>query len=162
MVRGVVVGGGRREGLGEGEGSVLSLYILGVIARRIDVVLADGGLPAGRTGGVGVWVRGRWVVGSTCAVSGCCTVETIAGAGGDDGVGVGVLATFVGALGGAAGGRHGGVEGCELLHHLLVEIWLVCVYGLGMLAKIVEAGKLFGAVALEGAFAGVLSNGRGE
>jgi len=31
------------------------------------------------------------------------------------------------------------MEGCELLHHLLVEIWLVCVYGLGMLAEIVEA-----------------------
>ena len=54
------------------------------------------------------------------------------------------------------------MEGCELLHHLFVEIWLVCVYGLGMLAEIVEAGELLGAVALEGAFASMLSNERGE
>ena len=73
-------------------------------------------------------------------------------------MGVGVLAALVGALCSTGGGRHGGMEGCELLHHLLVEIWLVCVDCLGMLAEIVEARELFGAVALEGAFAGVFSN----
>jgi len=54
------------------------------------------------------------------------------------------------------------MEGGELLHHLLVEIWLVCMYGLGMLAEIVEAGELLRAVALEGAFASMLSKGRCE
>jgi len=59
-------------------------------------------------------------------------------------------------------GPAGSMEGCELLHHLLVEIWLVCVYGLGMLAEIVEAGKLLRAMALEKAFTGMLCNRRSE
>jgi len=54
------------------------------------------------------------------------------------------------------------MESCELLHHLLVKIWLVCVHGLGMLAEVVEVGELLSAMALEGAFAGMLSNGRDE
>jgi len=54
------------------------------------------------------------------------------------------------------------MEGCKLLHHLFVEIWLVCVHSLGMLAEIVEARELLRTMALEGAFASMLSNGRNE
>ena len=54
------------------------------------------------------------------------------------------------------------MQGCELLHHLLVKIWLVCVYSLGMLTEVVEAGELLRAMALEGAFAGMLSDGKRE
>jgi hypothetical protein len=105
-------------------------------------------------------VRGGWVVRPISTISG--TIESIVGGGWDGGVGLDVFAPLVGTLGGAAGGRHGCMEGCELLHHLFVEIWLVCVYGLGMLTEIVEAGELLGAMALEGAFSGMLSNERGE
>ena len=154
-----VIGGGRREGLGEWEGGILTLYILGMIPCRIDVVcMADRGLPStGCAGGVGIWVRSRWVVRPSSTISG--TVESVVGGGRDDGVWLDVLASLVRTLCGTAGGRHGSMEGCELLHHLFVKIWLVCVYGLGMLAEIVEAGELLRAVTLEGAFAGMLSDG---
>ena len=52
------------------------------------------------------------------------------------------------------------MESCELLHHLLVEIWFVYVYSLGMLTEVVEVGELLRAMALEGAFAGMPSNGK--
>ncbi len=69
----VGVGGGRREGFGEREGGILTaLYVLCVgVPRRIDVVcMADRGLPSPRCArGVGIWVRGRWVVRATSAIS---------------------------------------------------------------------------------------------
>ena len=69
----VGVGGRRPEGLGEREGGILTaLYVLCVVVpRRIDVVcMADRGLPSTRCArGVGIWVRGRWVVGTMSAIS---------------------------------------------------------------------------------------------
>ena len=110
-----------------------------------------------RAGGVRIWLQ-RWVERPISTVSGTCAIEAIVCAG--DGVCLGIFAPLVGTFGGPAGSRRGSMKGCEFLHHLLVEIWLVCVYGLGMLAEIVEAGKLLRAMAVEGAFAGVLSQGR--
>ena len=162
MVR---VGGRGREGLGEREGGILSLYILGMVScsRRIDIgCMADRGLPSRRAGGVRIWIRRRWIVRPIGTVSGTCAVESIIRVGWDYGVCLGIFAPLVGALGGAAGSRHRSMEGCEFLHHLLVEIWLVCVYSLGMLSEVVEAGELLRAVALEGAFAGMLSNVKSE
>ena len=67
----VGVGGRRREGLGEREGSVLALYVLGMVPRGIDIVcVADRGLPTGCARGVGIWIRGGRVIGATGAISG--------------------------------------------------------------------------------------------
>ena len=49
------------------------------------------------------------------------------------------------------------MEGGELLHHALVLVLLVRVYGLSMLAKVVEARELLRAVAGERPLAGMLS-----
>ena len=83
----------------EREGGVLTVYVLGVVSWRIDVVwMADRGLPSRGGGGVGIWVRGLWVVRPTRAVSGTCTVESIVGGGRSDWIGLDVLAALVGAL----------------------------------------------------------------
>ena len=76
MVR---IGGRGREGLGERKGSILStVYILGVVARMIDVVcVPDRRLPSGCAGGVGIWIRSRRVIWATSTVSGACAVEAI-------------------------------------------------------------------------------------
>ena len=75
---------------------------------------------------------------------------------GDEGGGVeGVLAALAAGLAGLVGGGHGCVEGGEVAHHALVLLLLVGVDGLCMLAEVVEAGELLGAVAGKGAFAGV-------
>ena len=73
----VGVGGRRREGLMEWKGGVLTISVLCVVPRRIDVVcMADRGLPSSRCArGVGIRVRGRWVVRSISAISGA--VESI-------------------------------------------------------------------------------------
>ena len=77
-LRGVVglvvgVGGRGREGLGEREGGILTaLYVLCVVVpRRIDVAcMADRGLPTTSCArAVGIWVRGRWVVGAMGTIS---------------------------------------------------------------------------------------------
>ena len=58
------------------------------------------------------------------------------------------------------GGRHGGVEGGEVAHHGLVLVLLIGVDRLRVLAEVVEAGKLFSAMAGEGTFAGVFPRAR--
>ena len=69
------------------------------------------------------------------------------------GVCLSIFSPFVGALRGATGSRHGSMESCELFRHLLVKIWLVCVYSLGMLMEVGETGELLRAM---------LSNGKSE
>lgn len=54
----------------------------------------------------------------------------------------GGLAPLASGLAGLVGGGHGGMEGGQLAHHPLVLVLLICMDGLGMLAQIVEAGKL--------------------
>lgn len=70
------------------------------------------------------------------------------------------LAPFSSWLAGLVGRGHGGVERGEVAHHALVLLLLVCVHGLRMLAQIVEAGELLGAVAGKGAFARVFTERR--
>ena len=60
-------------------------------------------------------------------------------------------------LGSFVGSGHGGMEGRELAHHTLISILLVCMNGLGMLAKIVKTRELLSTVAGERTFAGVFS-----
>ena len=59
------------------------------------------------------------------------------GGGDDDG-----LAALAPGLPGFVGSGHGGVEGGEVAHHPLVLLLLVGVYGLCMLAEVVETRKL--------------------
>ena len=61
---------------------------------------------------------------------------------GDVGGGAGGLCAFSAGPSALGGGGHVGVEGGELLHHALVLVLLVGVDGLGVLAEVVEAGKL--------------------
>lgn len=75
MVR---VGGRRREGLGEREGGIRSLYILRVVPCRIDIGrMPDRGLPPWRAGALLVLVWRRLIVRPISAVSGTCAVEAI-------------------------------------------------------------------------------------
>lgn len=68
----------------------------------------------------------------------------------------GLLVTTLASGGaGLVRGGHGGVEGGELAHHLLVLVLLVSVDGLRVLAQVVEARELLAAVTRERAFAGV-------
>lgn len=69
------------------------------------------------------------------------------------------LAPFPARLAGLVGCGHGGVERGEVAHHALVLLLLVGVHGLRMLAQVVEAGELLGAMASKGAFAGVFPDG---
>ena len=50
---------------------------------------------------------------------------------------------------------HAGMQSSEIAHHLLVELLLIGVNGLGMLAEIVKSRELLGAVATERALASV-------
>lgn len=69
----------------------------------------------------------------------------------------GGLSSATACLTALAGGGHGGMEGGEFVHHALVLLLLVCVYGLSMLTEVVEAGKLFSAVTSKGSLACVFS-----
>lgn len=69
------------------------------------------------------------------------------------------LAPFSARLASLVGCGHGGVERGEVAHHPLVLLLLIGVHGLRMLAQIVEAGELLGAVASKGAFASVFPDG---
>jgi hypothetical protein len=64
--------------------------------------------------------------------------------------------TLAAMLGGLVGGGHGRMQRRELAHHTLVGVLLVCVNGLRMLAKIVEARELLSAMTSEWTFAGML------
>ena len=64
-------------------------------------------------------------------------------------------------LGGLVRGSHGGVQGRELAHHTLVGVLLIGMYGLCMLAQIVEARKLLSTMAGKRTFASVLPVWRG-
>ena len=50
------------------------------------------------------------------------------------------------------------MEGSEVAHHLFVHILLVSVDRLGVLAKVVESGEMFSAVAVERTFPSVFSD----
>ena len=53
---------------------------------------------------------------------------------------------------------HSSMQRSELLHHLIVLVLLVGVDGLGMLPEVVEARKVFAAVAAKGAFSSMFSS----
>lgn len=63
---------------------------------------------------------------------------------------------FASLLGGLIRGGHGGVQGGELAHHTLVGVLLISMYGLCMLAQIVEARKLLSTMAGKRTFTSVL------
>ena len=65
-------------------------------------------------------------------------------------------------LGGFIRGGHGCVQGGELAHHTLVCLLLIGMYGLCMLAQVVEARKLLSTVASKGTFTSVLPGWRME
>ena len=50
------------------------------------------------------------------------------------------------------------MEGSEVAHHLFIHILLVCVDGLGVLAKVVEPGKMLSTVAVEWTLSSVFSD----
>ena len=56
------------------------------------------------------------------------------------------------------------MEGSEVAHHLFVHFLLVCVDGLGVLAKVVESGEMFSTVTIERTLPSVFSgeNERGS
>jgi hypothetical protein len=70
------------------------------------------------------------------------------------------LAPFSSWLTSLVGRGHGGMERGEVAHHALVLLLLICVHGLCVLAQIIEAGELLGAMAAKGAFARVFPERR--
>jgi hypothetical protein len=72
------------------------------------------------------------------------------------------LAPFSSWLTSLVGRGHGGMERGEVAHHALVLLLLICVHGLCVLAQIIEAGELLGAMAAKGAFARVFPNVPGK
>jgi hypothetical protein len=50
------------------------------------------------------------------------------------------------------------VEGRQVAHHLFIHILLVCVDGLGVLAKVVEPGKMLSTVTVKRTLSGVFSD----
>ena len=53
------------------------------------------------------------------------------------------------------------MEGSKVAHHLFIHILLVCVDSLGVLAKVVEPGKMLSTVTVKRTLSGVFS-GDGE
>jgi hypothetical protein len=62
-------------------------------------------------------------------------------------------------LGSLVGSSHCGVKRGEFSHHAFIGILFIGVYGLSMLAKIVETRELLAAMTSERTFAGVFPEG---
>jgi hypothetical protein len=65
-------------------------------------------------------------------------------------------------LGSLVGSSHCGVKRGEFSHHAFIGILFIGVYGLSMLAKIVETRELLAAMTSERTFAGVFPEGGRE